>query len=62
MTFIKVVETSRYYVLSYMKGNSLSHKLRYEENLKLICNCLSDDMYTELIRLRISYVDITCIY
>jgi hypothetical protein len=28
---IRVVETYTYYVLSFMKRNSCSHKLRYEE-------------------------------
>jgi hypothetical protein len=45
-----------------MKENSCSHKLRYEGYLKLICRCLSDDMYIKLTHVRISYRVISCVY
>ena len=43
-----------------MKRNSYSYKPRYERYLKLIYTCLSDDMCTELTRMKISDVEITC--
>ena len=45
-----------------MKENSCSHKLRYEGYLKLICRCLSDNMYIKLTHVRISYRVISCVY
>jgi hypothetical protein len=43
---IRAIKTGTYYVHSFMKRSSWSHKLRYEEYLKVICMCLLDDMYT----------------
>ena len=34
----------------------------YDKYLKLICKCLSDDMYIELTHVRIPYGEITCVY
>ena len=45
-----------------MKKNNYSYKLRYEGHLKLICRCLSDDMYTKLNRMRTPYGDIIYVY
>ena len=42
-----------------MKGNNCSHKLRYE---RYLYRCLSDDMYTKMIHMEISYGEITCVY
>jgi len=46
----------------FMKKNSYSYKLRYEGYLELICRCLSDDMYTKLTHMKISYRVISCVY
>ena len=45
-----------------MKGRSCSHKMKYEGYLKLICICLSDDMYTELAYKKIPYGGIVYVY
>jgi hypothetical protein len=50
------------FFFSFMKGSNCSHKLRYKEYLKLICSCLSQDMYTEMTCMRISYGEITYVY
>ena len=44
-----------------MKENNCSHKLRYKGYLKLICKCLSDNIYNELTCIRIPYRKITCV-
>jgi hypothetical protein len=59
---IRIIETNTYYVLSLIKEVSCFHKLRYERYVELIFKCLLDDMYTELIRMRISYEEITYVY
>jgi hypothetical protein len=46
----------------FMKGNNCSYKLRCEGYLELICRCLSNDMHTEQIHMRILYGEITCFY
>jgi len=56
---IITVETNTYYVFFLMKRSNWSHKLRYEEYLKLIFRYLLHDIHTELICMRISYGDIT---
>ena len=61
-TLIKIIKTSVYYVHFLIKGKGCSYKLRYEGYLKLICRCLSNNMYTELTRNRIIYGAITYIY
>ena len=45
-----------------MKGSNCSYKLRYERCIELICRCLSDDMYTELTHMKISYGEIIYVY
>ena len=45
-----------------MKRNSCSHKLGNEGYLELIYRCLSDDIFTELTRIRISQGKIICVY
>jgi hypothetical protein len=45
-----------------MKKNNFSYKLKYERYLKLICRCLSGDIYTELTYKRISYREVTYVY
>jgi tRNA pseudouridine-54 N-methylase len=45
-----------------MKRSSCSHKLGNEGYLELICRCLSDDIFTELTRMKISYEEIICVY
>ena len=45
-----------------MKEGDCSHKLRYDGYPEQICRCLLNDMYIELINMRISYKEITCIY
>ena len=61
-TLIKVIETVVYYIPSFMKRSSCSNKLRCEEYLKLICKCLSDDMYIQLACKRIPYAESTYVY
>jgi hypothetical protein len=38
------------------------NKLRYEGYLKLICRCLLNEEYIELIRMRFPYEEITHVY
>jgi len=45
-----------------MKRNGCSYKLSYKKYLELICKCLSQDMYTELICMKILYREITYVY
>jgi len=40
-----------------MKGSSSSYKLRYKIYLKLICKYLLYDMYIELTRKKITYME-----
>ena len=47
---------------SFKKGRNCSYKQRYMEYLKLIYKCLLDDMYAELTRKRILYVEIIHVY
>jgi hypothetical protein len=63
LDIIRVVETNTYYAnFFYIKGSSCFHKLRYEGYLELICRFLSNDMYTKLTRMRISYEKIIYVY
>ena len=59
---IKVVETNTYHVLSFVKRNNYSYKLRYERYLELIYKCLSNNLYTELTHKIIQYGEITYVY
>ena len=34
----------------------------YKRCLELICRCLSDDMYIELINMKIPHRELTCVY
>jgi hypothetical protein len=62
LILIRTIKIDTYYVLFFMIGNNCSHKLRYEGYLELICRCLSDNMFTELSRMRTPYGEITCVY
>jgi hypothetical protein len=39
----------------FMKGSNYSHKLMYNKYLKLICRYLLDNMYIELVHMKILY-------
>ena len=45
-----------------MRKSNCSYKLRYKGYLELICKCLSQDMYTKLTCMKITYGDITYVY
>jgi hypothetical protein len=45
-----------------MKENNCSNKLKYKECLKLIYECLSDDMYIDLTSTKIPYNEMICVY
>ena len=49
-------------LFSLLKEAVFLYKLMYKRCLELICRCLSDDMYIELINMRIPHRELTCVY